>query len=168
MALEIERRFLLTSLPDVPWATFVRIRQGYLGEHPHEVRLREQTVSCCGASWVLCKKSGTGLVREETELPVTKAHFDMLWPLFQERSIEKTRHVYTTGDFLNWEVDLFEHLRLASGAPLIIMEVELPHPSYALTIPSELASLVLREVTGESQWLNTSLARHGLPAAAGL
>ncbi len=163
MALEIERRFLLNGLPDLPYILTLRIRQGYLGEGEKRVRLRERASSCGGASWYLCKKSGQGLVREEKELPIDYGHFELLWPLFEECSLTKTRHVFNEGDDLNWEIDRFDGLDLPSGAPLVLMEVELPHPRYELSIPSSLSPFVIREVTEDPRWTNSSLARHGLP-----
>ena len=165
MAQEIERRFLLKHLPDLTWHATIRIRQGYIGDNAYEVRLRERAVSCGPVTCQLCRKEGTGLVREEHELDITPAHFAMLWPLAAARSLKKVRQIHSTGDLLAWEFDLFESLTRDDGSPLALLEVELPHPRYELTLLPEVLPLIEAEITGLPEWLNSSLAKNGLPTA---
>ena len=78
---EIERKFLVSALPDNP-CPGTRILQGYLplaSEHT-EVRLRRK-----GDETVVTVKCGHGLERGEHEVAISAEVFEALWPLTAAR-----------------------------------------------------------------------------------
>jgi CYTH domain-containing protein len=114
--MEIERKFLVTTPPaGLRTAPSVAIRQGYITTGlDGEVRLRDADGIC-----TLTVKSGSGIVREEREIPIDREQFDALWPATAGRRLEKRRYLLTV-DGLTYEVDVYE----GSLAGLIIAEVE--------------------------------------------
>lgn len=146
-ALEIERKFHLKRWPEwLPKNAGVPIWQGYLADSPCTVRLRRY-----GAEFFLTVKSGSGLVRKETEVPITQEQFEELWPLTEGRRLEKLRTVVPLGPH-RMEVDRF----LGRLEPLIVVEVEFPDPQSARAfVPPEFFG---EELTGRTEFLNSQLA----------
>jgi CYTH domain-containing protein len=151
-ALEIERKFLLSRLPDsLPEATVQRMEQGYLpGERVIE-RLR-MVQEGRKRTYVRTIKLGTGVVRTELEEQTTAEVFAVLWPLTEGRRLTKRRHQVPAGDFI-WEVDEF------TDRSLVLAEIELPSADTPVEFPDWLAPFVEREVTGDPAYLNWTLAR---------
>src|ERR1700756_5422112 len=90
MSLEIERKFLVTALPEgMERYPHERILQGYLvvGADGGEVRLRRK-----GRKHYETVKVGRGEVRSEFEIELTATQFDALWDATSGRRIEKTRY----------------------------------------------------------------------------
>lgn len=156
---EIERVWLLSALPPVPpgserWT----IEQGYLdAASGTEGRVRSITHPDGRREFVHTIKSGEGLVREETERPITAEEFDRLWPATVGRRIRKVRHRARDGALV-WEVDEF------LDWPLVMAEVELPDASTEVTPPAWLRAVLGREVTDDPRYRNSALAFRGLPA----
>jgi CYTH domain-containing protein/CHAD domain-containing protein len=156
MALEIERKFLLTALPEwIDEHPAKRIEQGYIViTEEVEVRLRR-----IDDAPLLTVKRGHGEVREEVEVALEQAGFDALWPLTEDLRVQKRRHLVPL-DELTVEVDVFE----GGLEGLALAEIE---------FPSEAASEDFRppdwlgeEVTGIDAYANQSLATlDRLPAA---
>ncbi|MBN1947774.1 MAG: hypothetical protein JW797_19060 [Bradymonadales bacterium] len=158
-SLEIERKWLLRELPRLSWKEVLAVRQGYLSQAGHKLRIRytrrsDQQVVC-----FVGRKTGQGMTRQELEIPISQEAFELLWPLAEGRRLEKTRYLYVGPDGLTWEIDQY-HDRLAS---LVTAEVELTHEEQPVVIPDEIRAVLVREVTGERPYLNASLAKHGLP-----
>lgn len=153
--LEIERRYLLKSLPaEVAGMRGTPVLQGYItAGGPREVRLRRY-----GKEYYITVKDGAGLSRHEVEVAISRAQFDALWPCTEGRRLEKTRYVIAESG-LTLELD-----RYSGGlAPLCVGEVEFP--SVAASRLFRKPAFFGREVTGEPEFRNASLALHGLPAA---
>ena len=151
---EIERKFLLTRLPDdLPAGE--PIEQGYLAIAPDgvEVRIRRRA----GRS-TLTVKSGPAHVRVEEELDIDDRRFQALWALTEGRRIAKTRHVVALGEDLDAEVDVFEGVHEG----LLVAEIEFGSEtaSAAFDPPAWLG----REVTGDPRYANQRLALEGTPA----
>lgn len=150
--LEIERKFLLSTLPpaaeSAPW---LEMRQGYLPGRVIVERLRHVRDGS-GERWYRTVKTGRGVVRVELEEEIERGLFDALWPLTEGRRLEKRRYLVPEGDLL-WEVDAF------TDRPLVLAEVELPNEAFEPTIPHWLRPFLLRDVTGEVEYLNSTLAR---------
>lgn len=152
MALEVERKFLLTEPP--AWldeCPSLAIEQGYLavGEGA-EVRLRR-----AGERRTLTVKRGEGEVREEVEVELSPAQFDALWPLTDSHRVAKTRYRKSIEAELEAEVDVYSgHLE-----GLVLAEVEFPSEerSRAFEPPAWLAD----EVTGDQRYANHTLALNG-------
>jgi len=145
---EIERKFLVKGpvpdgLPSEP------IRQGYLtvGSDSVEVRLRQK-----GDRHFLTVKSEGGLVRDEYEIVIDAAQFELLWPTTQGRRIEKNRHTGTLASGQTFELDIFTE-RLA---PLRLVEVEFhsEEAAHAFTPPEWFGE----EVTEDKRYRNRALA----------
>ena len=158
--MEIERRFLLKSLPKVDnFEMDLEIGQHYLspiGDKETE-RVRAVTKSVCGNvlgdEWIHTIKQPTdGLGMLETEQNID-------WETFSvgkknaDRSIYKTRHLLNhPSDKLLWEIDEFHDHKL------IIAEIEIPNEEYNLVIPEILKPYILLEITGMRQFSNSNLA----------
>ena len=167
-ALEIERVFVLRSMPQIPaHAEVWKIGPGYFERSMTEAQLAERAypegrVRCVmhgdgTRAYFHTVKQGAGLVRQETERTISAEEFDALWPLTAGRQLSKTRsRVHEQG--LVWEIDEFHSL------PLVMAEVELPSETHAITMPSWIAPLVVREVTTDARWRNSALVVHGLPS----
>ncbi len=92
MGLEIERKFKIRELPsDYKKAPSKKIFQGYLAvcENGTEIRVRKY-----GNKFFETIKSRGTLVREETEIELSKTQFMKLWPLTKGKRIEKQRYEY--------------------------------------------------------------------------
>jgi adenylate cyclase len=155
MATEIERKFLLSGLPQtLRLARGEAIKQGYLAlDGDTEVRLRTGS-----APPRLTIKSGRGEVRTEVELPVEGSDARQLWELTEGRRVEKTRRLMRI-DGVEAEVDEYG----GDLAGLVVAEIEFPdeQAAQAFTPPAWFG----RELTGEPEYANQSLACHGLPQA---
>ena len=154
MAVEIERRFLLTgdgwrSLAGEPQP----LRQGYLAASAEGVTVRIR-LRGADAAWLTLKAAADaiGLVRHEFEYAIPVEDAESLWSLAPHR-LEKTRYELSlaSGD---WVVDQFA----GRNGPLLLAEVELPSAQTPLEIPSWCG----QEITGDGRWSNAALARRPL------
>jgi CYTH domain-containing protein len=152
MADEIERKFLVPTVPD-QLGHGARIRQGYLAlDGDVEVRLR---LTEGGAR--LTVKAGSGLIRTEVELAVDEHDARELWAHTEGRRLEKVRYRRPLGDGMVAEVDVYE----GALAGLCIVEVEFSSHDDAGTFepPPWFGS----ELTGDRRWANAALACDGRP-----
>lgn len=149
---EIERKFLLTALP--PHALVFpaeEIEQGWLPGSLLVERLRH--VQSNGTNeWYRTVKAGHGVRRTEIEEATSPELFAALWPLTEGRRVMKRRYLVPEGS-LTWEIDEF------LDRPLVLAEIELPTETTRVETPAWLAEYVVREVTGEPEYLNRTLAR---------
>ena len=154
MSLEIERKFLVTSLPRaMDRDPHEHIIQGYVvvGADGSEVRLRRK-----GQKYFETVKLGRGEVRSELEIELTATQFDTLWEATSGRRIEKTRYeVPHAGRIV--EVDVY-HGELAG---LVIAECEFASAEESRRfVPPEWFG---GEVTDDPEYKNQNLALHGRP-----
>jgi CHAD domain-containing protein/CYTH domain-containing protein len=149
---EIERKYLLSELPsavaDVP---VLEMTQGYLPGERLSERLRH-VYSPEGEHWYRTLKVGSGLRRIEIEEETSREIFDGLWPLTEGRRLTKKRRRIGQDGF-TWEIDEF------SDRELVLAEIELPTETTAVTPPDWLSPYVVRDVTGEQEYQNYTLAR---------
>lgn len=123
--MEIERKFLpdMEHLPFNPTDFPCRsIEQGYLCTDP-VVRVRRDD-----ENYFLTYKSRGLMIREEHELPLTRAGYEHLLSKADGRIITKKRYVIPLEDGLKLELDMFE----GALAPLVIAEIEFPDEKSAL------------------------------------
>lgn len=149
MAIEIERKFLIRSFPDLSGVARKVIRQGYVSnsEDQSEVRLRQ-----ANDSYFLTVKTGAGLTRGEYETKLTEEQFSLLWPATEGRRVEKTRYTALLSDGLTYELDIFDgHLR-----PLACVEVEFANEAaaHAFQAPDWFGE----DVTEDKRFKNKALA----------
>jgi adenylate cyclase len=151
---EIERKFVVDRLPDrLDDHPSAEIEQGYLAITDEvEVRVRRY-----GEQSFLTVKSGGDEVRVEEEIEIDARRFAALWPLTDNRRIEKRRYRIPAGA-LTIELDVY-HGRLSG---LLVAEVEFASPEAAAAfVPPEWLG---REVTGDPRYKNQRLVTAGLPS----
>ena len=150
---EIERKFLLHSLPDdIEQRPHSIIRQGYIvTDSSNEVRVRAK-----GGDYYLTVKQGSGLSRNEVEIAITEQQFDALWSLTAGKRLEKTRYDYQDSGSLI-EIDVYT----SDLSPLMVAEVEFSseNESRRYTVPAFFGP----EVTEDKSYKNASLAVRGIP-----
>ncbi len=148
MALEIERKFLVTSQAWRQSSTRSRhFRQGYLARADRaSVRVRSDGEQ----AWLNIKAAVAGASRAEFEYPVPIGDAEvMLTTLCADALVEKTRFWVPYAEH-TWEVDVFE----GANAGLVVAEVELG----AVDEPVALPPWVGREVTEDVRYYNNYLA----------
>ena len=106
--MEIERKWMVTGWPSEQLGLQMlyeqSMRQGYVSVRP-TVRIREEAMTGGNIEYVLCFKSGAGLVRKEIELDITKEKFLELEDLIGLPLIPKVRRTYALPDGLKLEVN---------------------------------------------------------------
>jgi len=149
MSHEIERKFLVRTLPD-DLTTYPNneISQGYLVslDNGLQVRLRKS-----GERYTLTFKRGSGNVREEREVELTATQFDALWPATEGKRLVKTRYEIPLGQ-RTVEIDVYH--RRHEG--LVVAEVEFDNEEAATNFqpPDWLGD----DVTGDPRYSNQLLA----------
>ena len=145
---EIERKFLVTALPEGDHAA-EPIAQGYLAVAPDgvETRIRRR-----GDVATLTVKSGPAMVRVEEEIPIEAERFDALWPLTTGRRIEKVRHYVALDGGLTAELDVY------GGALEGLLTAEIEFPSEAAARAFAPPPWLGEEVTGDATYANQNLA----------
>lgn len=150
MAIEIERKFLVSGdfLPEVESST--RIVQGYISSQPgRTVRVRvrgeEGFLTIKGAS------DEKGMSRYEFEQPIALADAERLLELCEPGVIDKVRYLVPVGDHI-WEVDVFH----GDNEGLILAEIELASEEEPFIRPAWLGE----EVTGDRRFYNSMLTKH--------
>jgi CYTH domain-containing protein/predicted NAD-dependent protein-ADP-ribosyltransferase YbiA (DUF1768 family) len=156
---EIERRFLLKSLPKlVEFNKSIIIQQHYLSEKGsnivERVRKSERRFDVKPIKrYHTTKERISDMSVREIEKEITEKEFNnYLITKGIKRTISKTRYIKDLPDNLKWEVDKFEDVRL------IIAEIEIPNEDYDLKIPEWLEPYIIMEITGMHQFSNSNLA----------
>lgn len=178
---ELERAWLLRAMPDMEAlrrdgydVTPIEIEQGYVVDDAAMIeraglrgRVRRMAWAGGREEFTHTIKSGLGRVREEVERSIDRATFERAWECTEGGRLRKVRWLVRgqgAADQL-WEVDLFLDF------PLVIAEAEMADGSApgaeaalaAMTLPPWLLPLVVREVSDDSRYRNSSLARFGPP-----
>ncbi|MBQ9479690.1 MAG: CYTH domain-containing protein [Selenomonadaceae bacterium] len=139
MGIEIERKYLLTTLP--PLENGVRIIQGYLSFEPL-VRVR-----LAGSTGRLTMKfRAEGIARREYEYEIPASDAEELFERCRGSLIEKVR--YRLGRI---ELYVFE----GDNDGLIVAEIELSDEHETVALPDWIG----REVTGLKRYLNCELVK---------
>lgn len=153
MTLEIEKKFLVNVFPEIENNTNKNeILQGYvIAKDKLELRLRKKSGKCYQTI-----KTGEGLIRGEYEIEITTEQFDILWPLTENKRIEKTRYdIYHNGFLI--ELDVYK----GSLAGLITAEVEFDSESQIKNFKTP--EWFGEDITLDKRYKNRSLASIGLP-----
>ena len=153
-SLEIERRFLVKELPDnLEQYLHEDIVQGYLStEEGTSIRLRHQ-----GDNYYQTIKKGTGKIREEIEIPISKPMYDILWNETKGRRIKKTRYEIPDGENII-QLDIYSGKKL-KGLETVEVEFKSIEECDNFT-PCEWFGA---EVTEIKEFTNKQLATHGIP-----
>ena len=149
---ETERKYLLDGLPAEARAGHPckELRQGYLPGETLRERLRSVAAES-GVKYLRTIKGGGGVQRIEVEEETDQRVFDQMWPLTYGARVHKRRYAVRDGA-LTWVVDEF------LDRDLVLAEVELPSPKVQPPIPLWMAPHLVREVTGEDDYANITLA----------
>ena len=152
MALEIDRKFLVTSDAFKKEATGTRrMIQGYLCPNSGKtvrVRIEEDH------AWLTIKgpSADGGLSRFEWEKEISEDDARALLTLAEDSIIDKTRWLVPAGDGIHtWEVDEF----YGDNSGLVVAEIELSSPLEKYPRPSWLG----QEVTGDRSYYNARLVK---------
>jgi adenylate cyclase len=147
--IEIERKFLVKTIPDLSDAKKSYIHQGYLTHSNDSIEIRLRRID---EQYFITVKSGTGMVRSERETSIDQRQFETLWPDTQGKRVEKNRWTGQLNSLHTYELDIF------SGAldPLMLVEVEFPSLEEADNF--EPADWFGREVTVDKRYKNKALA----------
>jgi len=150
MALEIERKFLVTN---ESWRSGVeseaRILQGYLASGDNAtVRVRVKG----DAAYLTVKGASSGISRMEYEYPIPFEDAQaMLRDLALFPVVDKIRYRVRAGSHL-WDLDLFA----GENQGLVMAEVELSSEDEPFDRPGWAGE----EVTADGRYYNVNLARH--------
>ncbi|MDO4714794.1 MAG: CYTH domain-containing protein [Bacteroidales bacterium] len=150
MAVEIERKFLVTGEYKHLATSYTHIAQGYLAKSNGctvRVRLRDERgyLTIKGPS----RDGGLSRYEFETEIPSSDARY--MLTLCHDGVVEKYRYLVPSGEH-TIEVDEF----LGHNAGLIIAEVELSCETESISLPPFIGT----EVTGDIQYYNAYLSAH--------
>ena len=106
--MEIERKWMVNDWPPealgLPLLYEQKMRQGYVSVRP-TVRIREEVMKGGSTEYVLCFKSGAGLVRKEIEMDIPKDKFEEIEDLITLPLIPKVRRTYQLPDGMHLEVN---------------------------------------------------------------
>ena len=151
---EIERKFLVSNQDEcLRHATkSIHIVQGYLSLDPSRtVRIRK--IDTKAILTIKGKPNSSGDTRFEWEKEVSVEEATQLFDLCLGQIIEKTRHLVLFQSHC-FEVDVFS----GNHKGLIIAEIELQSAEEKVALPPWIG----KEVTGDSRYYNSSLAKQGL------
>ena len=150
MAIEIERKFLVTSYAFKKEASnSYNIKQGFLNSHKNRtvrVRLKKDK----GYLTIKGKSSDNGLSRFEWESEISKLDAENLLMLCEENVIDKVRYEVSLGNH-TFEIDEF----FGENEGLIIAEVELNSENEIFKKPKWIG----KEVTGDIKYYNSQLSK---------
>jgi CYTH domain-containing protein len=151
--MEIERKFLLNDVPPEAVAMPpIVIEQGWIPGTTLRERLRRSTYPDGRVRCTRTIKLGRPEARIEIEEDTGQGIFQAMWTLTSSARIRKRRHVVRDAVHV-WEIDVF------ADRDLVLAEVELDAEDTPVAIPGWLAPYMVREVTGETAYLNSQMAR---------
>jgi len=150
--MEIERKFLLSSLPyDKGQYDHSEIIQAYISVDP-TIRLRRRN----NEFYLTVKQSGL-LAREEVEFTITNEQFDRLWDKIETNVISKTRVLIPLQDGLIAEADIYHGI--LQGLMTVEVEFNSIEQAKGFIPPNWFGA----DVTNKPEYTNSSLAINGLP-----
>jgi len=149
MSIEIERKFLLNSLPEDYRKDAIEILQGYLliCEDGQEVRVRKK-----GEIFLHTIKKPLAEGRTEIEIEISEVQFNKLWAFTKGRRLEKTRYHYLLNHGLVAEIDVYK----GKNAGLTVVEVEFKTREELINFAKP--EWFGQEITGEKKYKNQNLA----------
>ncbi len=148
--MEIERKWLVQGYPEgLEQIEVTAMAQGYLATNP-TVRLRKEARVGGDTAYVLCFKSGAGLVRKEIEMPLAQEIFEELAAkILVKPLIPKQRRDYALPGGFTLEVN---HVDAGQPTAFFYAEIEFESEAQATAwcAPTpELATYLTQEVTHE-------------------
>lgn len=119
--MEIERKYLIRTMPQLEQYPHHLIEQAYLCTDP-VVRIRRQD-----EDYILTYKGRGMLAREEYNLPLTRSGYEHLLTKADGNILTKKRYLIPLNDVLTAELDIFE----GKFTGLTLVEVEFPDQAAA-------------------------------------
>lgn len=141
---EIERKWLLSELPDIEFDYVVDITQYY----SNGIRYRKEVIDGIVSFFKIEKKTISVGVNSETLHKTDVNEFNLNFP-FGLKPIHKRRHVIIY-DNHKFEVDVFDN-------HLVILEVELEKLTEFFNFQPDLFKVIIKEVTTEPRFSNYQL-----------
>jgi CYTH domain-containing protein len=166
--LEIERKFLLASVPDfiheLKNIQIVNIEQVYLkGVGEGQTRIRKRTASDGSATYYYTVKTptNTARIRYEKESRINAVEYVHLRSFQEEGTapIKKTRYCFI------WKQQYFELDVFHTPSGLVLLELELTEENDRVDLPH---FNILREVTEDPAYANSTLAQYAFRSLAGM
>ncbi|MDR0972594.1 MAG: CYTH domain-containing protein [Prevotellaceae bacterium] len=149
--MEIERKFLVKGDYKREAYSYAHIVQGYICSDPERV-VRVRLQGDAGFLTIKGATDDTGMSRYEWEKKLTQTEAEELLQLCEPHTmIEKVRY-YVIGNTHTFEVDEFKR----DNEGLTVAEVELLYPDETIDLPS----FIGKEITGDSRYYNSQLARY--------
>lgn len=149
--MEIERKFLVDSLPSLAHYHSKKIIQAYISTDP-VIRIRQMDTQ-----YFLTVKSHGHIMREEFEMPITKEQFHSLQNKIEVSPIEKTRYFIPLEQDLTAELDLYEgHLKGLYTVEVEFLSLEAANDF----IPP---SWFGNDISLDHRYKNNNLAYYGIP-----
>ena len=150
--MEIERKFLVSNLPDsLDQYPHVEIEQGYLASSP-TIRIRR-----FGSSHILTVKEHLpqegAIVNREEEFDMAESTYRQLLPKCDGRVLTKTRYRIPLDNGLVAELDIFS----GRHQGLILVEVEFPDIDAATAFMPP--AWFGQDVSADSRYRNSTLAK---------
>ena len=153
MSIEIERKFVLSSIPE--GLPKLKIKQGYLqSDKNRTVRVRSLINQKNKSTYYITIKgpsNSSGMSRFEYESIISNNDAEKLFDLCYLPLIIKNRYIYMY-DGMKWELDSFS----GDNKGLLIGEVEIVNE----TIDFQKPEFVTKEVTGNSKYYNSMLQKN--------
>ena len=149
--MEIERKFLVDSLPNLEDCRSEKIIQAYISTDP-VIRIRQMSTQ-----YFLTVKSHGHIMREEFEMPITKEQFYALWEKIEVSPIKKRRYFIPLEQDLTAELDIYEgHLE---GLSTVEVEFSSLNAADHFTPPSWFG----HDISLDNRYKNNNLAHYGIP-----
>lgn len=158
--LEVERKFLVKTIPDISGIECIKIKQGYLldchTKNGIEKRFREENEKCYFTIKTIIPEDKMGISRDETTVELTRESFEMYWPKTEGRRVEKKRYKIPYGEFVI-ELDIYN----GQHTGLVVAEVEFKdvNQAFAFIPPNWFGE----DVSNDKRYSNQNLACNGLP-----
>lgn len=155
MAIEIERKFLVTNNDWREGATGQKYMQGYINNEPGRtvrIRVTEQTafITIKGKSFDSAEKNGLGRLEFEYQIPKNDA-LEMLEKLCRQPIISKYRYCVKYHGFV-WEIDEFS----GENEGLLFAEIELEYEDQKFDLPPWIG----KEVSHDTRYFNSRLCQY--------
>lgn len=157
--LEIEKRYLVKSAPvkkilknDFVEYKTVKLEQFYLVANIDEtLRYRKE-----GNIYIKNSKRGSGLVREESEVQVSRSEYLNAKRKNSGGVIKKQRVVFELNDY-RFELDIFKGA--LRGLRILEIEFATLEEAQSFTMPQLLKPLIIKEITNETIYSNGALSK---------
>lgn len=143
--MEIERKFLVNSLPNLNGVKHSEIKQGYFSIEP-EKRVRQ-----LDDRYYITEKGEGDMVRQEKEWQIDKNEADKLFSMSKTYIVEKTRYYLPYGKNVI-ELDIYK----GKHEGLIVAEVEFATESDALEF--KVPQWFGKDITSDKSYKNMMLA----------